>query len=193
MYIYIYSFPKKEAGINISMDNIILLISLLPIVFMIHDFEEIIFLKPWMENNQGYIKNRFPGLGPRIARYFSSISLLSFIIAVAEEFIIISLVTYLSVYFNNYYVWLMVFMGFFIHLIIHIIQVIIIGRYIPIVITSVLALGYCIYTFVEIKNVNMFTNTEILICSVSGIILVGVNLLFAHKLGKIINDKITGI
>jgi len=172
------------------MNNIVFLISLLPVVFMIHDFEEIIFMKSWMRKNKNYLINKFPRIGVRIVKLFEPMSILSFIIAVAEEFIVLSLVTYLSIYYNSYYIWLVIFMGFFIHLIVHIIQFLVIRRYIPAIVTSVLAMGYCIYVFLEIVKINLFDYADILICSVSGIIIVGLNLLFAHKLGHLVDKKL---
>ena len=44
------------------MTEINILIALLPIIFMIHDFEEIIMFKPWLTKNSTEIKRRFPKL-----------------------------------------------------------------------------------------------------------------------------------
>jgi hypothetical protein len=38
--------------------DIKLLIALLPFVFMLHDFEEIIMFKPWLEKNRSEVGRR---------------------------------------------------------------------------------------------------------------------------------------
>jgi len=48
------------------MDNYSTIIWLLPIVFMIHDFEEIIFFKSWMNKNKDYLIEKFP----KISKHF---------------------------------------------------------------------------------------------------------------------------
>ncbi len=37
------------------MNDFILIIILLPIIFMLHEFEEIICFKPWIEKNQSWL------------------------------------------------------------------------------------------------------------------------------------------
>ena len=48
------------------MDHIVLLIYLFPIVFMLHDFEEIIMQQRWMERNADELCRRFPVLRKQI-------------------------------------------------------------------------------------------------------------------------------
>ena len=71
------------------MDHIVLLIYLFPIVFMLHDFEEIIMQQRWMERNADELCRRFPVLRKQIMQ-LRELSTTGFAIAVAEEFIIIS-------------------------------------------------------------------------------------------------------
>lgn len=42
------------------MEEIQILIALLPILFMVHDFEEIIMFEPWLAKNRAELKRRFP-------------------------------------------------------------------------------------------------------------------------------------
>jgi len=69
------------------MDHIVLLICLFPIVFMLHDFEEIIMQQRWMERNADELSRRFPVLRKQIMQ-LRELSTTGFAIAVAEEFII---------------------------------------------------------------------------------------------------------
>ena len=166
------------------MDTLTFMICLLPIVFMFHDFEEIIFFKPWMNKNNVYLSERFPRLSKQLLPRFASLSTSGFALAVAEEFVLLCLISYGAIYFENYYLWIAAFMGFSIHLIMHVLQWIILRRYIPMIITSLISLPYCVYTFIRILESNMFQVFEIVLCTFVGLLIMGVNLLFAHKLGE---------
>ena len=171
------------------MDYFRILVWLLPIVFMLHDFEEIIFLKTWINKNKYHLAEKFPKISKKLLPRFEKLSTSGFTVAVAEEFVLLSLITITSIIFNNYLLWLAAFMGFFIHLFIHIGQGIILKRYIPGIITSFLALIYCIYTFNEIITNNIFSSSQIIFWTIIGCLLLGINLLFAHKLGEIFDKN----
>ncbi len=171
------------------MENHNTLIWLLPIVFMIHDFEEIIFFKPWMNRNKEYLTEKFPKLSKRFLLRMENVSTSAFALAVAEEFILLSLITVGSVFFDNYFLWLAAFMGFFLHLFVHLGQWIILKRYIPAIWTTFFALIYCVYTLYEIIENSLFQTSEIALWTVIGVGLVGANLLFAHKLMSTFNEK----
>jgi hypothetical protein len=123
-----------------------LLIALLPLVFMLHDFEEIIMFKPWLEKNRDEVKRRFPRLDKTLSKNHDQLSTSAFAVAVLNEFFIIALITVLSLYFDSYHWWWGAFMAFSLHLLVHIGQWIIYGKYVPVIVTSILALPYCVYT-----------------------------------------------
>ncbi len=165
-----------------------LIVWLLPIVFMIHDFEEIIFFKLWINKNRDYLTEKFPKISKRFLPRMENLSTSAFALAVAEEFILLSLITAGSVLLNNYFLWLAAFMGFFIHLLLHLGQWIIFKRYIPAICTTFIALVYCAYALCEIISNNIFQTSEIVLWTIIGFGLVGVNLLFAHKLAEMFNN-----
>jgi hypothetical protein len=151
---------------------------------MIHDFEEIIFFKGWLTKNKRSLSERFPRLSKRLLSRFENLSVQAFSLAVAEEFILLSMVTILSVVFEHYLLWLGVFMGFFIHLIAHVVQWIVFRRYIPAIYTTFAALAYCILSFRFILSNDLFDLKEIVIWTFVGFGIVVINLLFAHKLAE---------
>jgi hypothetical protein len=156
---------------------------------MIHDFEEIIFFKSWISKNRDYLTGKFPKISKRFLPRMESLSTAAFAFAVAEEFVLLSLITVGSVLFDSYFLWLAAFMGFFVHLVLHLAQWIILKRYIPAIYTTFLALIYCIYTLYEIIFHNVFSISEIVLWTIIGFGLVGVNLIFAHKLAEKFNKK----
>ena len=170
--------------------DFITIVWLLPIVFMFHDFEEIIFFKGWISKNQQTLSERFPKLSKRFFSRLAHWSVQAFALAVAEEFTLLSLVTVLSVIFESYVLWLGLFMGFFIHLLVHLIQWIVFRRYIPAIFTSVISLIYCIFALNFILENNLFETRDIVIWSFMGFGIVVVNLFFAHKLAVVINKKL---
>jgi hypothetical protein len=160
-----------------------LVYTLLPIIFMFHEFEEIIFLKIWLKLDKDYLYKKFPKIGSRIYLQYSKFTTSGFTLAIAEEFIIISFLTYLSLILQNYYIWFTVFMGFSIHIVIHIIQWLLYRKYIPIIITSVLVLPYCIFGFFKFINDGPIKMGLIIIFSIIGIIGVLLNLKLIHYFG----------
>jgi hypothetical protein len=172
-----------------KMDNFSVIVWLFPIVFMLHDFEEIIFFKPWINKNKEYLTEKLPKISKRFLPHINNLSTSGLALAVAEEFVLLSLITLGSVLFDNYLLWLAAFMGFFLHLLIHIGQWIILKRYIFGIWTSFFALIYCVYTFHEIIVNNIFTSSQIILWTIIGCGLLGINLFFAHKLGEMFDKK----
>ena len=166
-----------------------IIVWLLPIVFMIHDFEEIIFFKSWISKNRDYLAKKFPKLSKRFLFRLENLSTSAFALAVAEEFVLLSLITLGSILFDNYLLWLAAFMGFFVHLLIHLVQWIVVKRYIPAIYTTFLSLIYCSYSLYVIISNNIFQPLEIVLWTLIGVVLVGVNLTFAHKLAEIFDKK----
>ena len=101
------------------MDKFILL--LFPIIFMIHEFEEIIMIEKWMNKNRSDFDRRFPRIAQRMNK-FMDIDTRNFSIIVAEEFFIVSILTITSVLTNNIIYWYCILTAFSIHLIIHFLQ-----------------------------------------------------------------------
>ncbi|MDD3310392.1 MAG: HXXEE domain-containing protein [Dysgonamonadaceae bacterium] len=157
------------------------------IVFMLHEFEEIIFLKPWVGKNSAYLSKRFPKLTKRFMPRFENMSIPAF--AVAEEFILLSIITISSVLLDNYLLWFGVFMGFFMHLLIHLAQWLILRKYIPVIYTTIISLVYCLFSLRYILKENLFQIHEIIIWIFIGFGIVNLNLLLAHKLAVWFDKK----
>lgn len=171
------------------MGSFLLIVYLLPIVFIFHDFEEIIFLKPWINKNRIPLLEKYPKIAEKILSYVDKLSTSAFALAVFEEFILLCIITFTAIYFNYYALWLAVFMAFSIHLSVHIIQWIVVRRYIPAIVTTIMTLPYSIYGFNVILDTSLFSNGEIILWTIAGIIIMVVNLLLAHKIGRIFDNK----
>lgn len=161
------------------MNNPEIIIYLLPFIFIIHDFEEIIGFKAWFTRNGEWLTIKYPGLEKQV-RHFEQLSTAAFAFAVLEEFIIIAFVTIYALLFQWYYAWIAIFTVFEFHIIVHIIQWLIAGRYIPVIITSLLSVPYIILGMNMIFT--SFSLFEILICFLTGLPIAIINLLTIHKL-----------
>lgn len=148
-----------------------LLIALLPIIFMIHDFEEIIMFKPWLANNREELKIRFPKMEQFMAKKrLFELSTSAFAIAIMHEFILISAATVISLYINNFSLWFAAFIAYTIHLFMHIGQWLIYRKYVPVIITSLITMPYCIYTFIRFIEFTEMSVEKLLLWAIIGII-----------------------
>lgn len=152
---------------------------LLPIVFMIHDFEEIIMMKPWAARNAGMLQKRFPGLAKGILAHLQQQSTSSFALAVAEEFILLSALTLWTVERGLYSVWAGILIAYFAHLLIHMAQFAAFRQYVPVIITSLLTSIYCIWALVEMNLRGLIVWQEAWLWAGIGIVVVVVNVITA--------------
>ncbi len=155
------------------------MIWLFPILFMLHDFEEIIFLPPWLHKNKPYLSDRFPKLSGRLFEHFDNITPASFTLGVAEEFLLISVITFISTLTHNYYLWMGLFIAFNLHLISHLIQSCMVGKYFPALVTSLISLPIGIT--ILIKVITLFSWLNIILYGCLGITIMVVNLVIVHK------------
>ena len=167
------------------------LIAALPHLFMINDFEEIIVRKAWMKKYASSVCDRFPRLIKSVL-LLENMSSAAFAIAVAEEFLIVSIVTITAIsgYFGTfvYTVWMALFWAFSIHLFIHVAQTIVLRQYVPGVLTSVITLFYTGYTIRVLFSV--FTLEANILCALFGFTFMIFNLRFIHNLGEYLNNRI---
>ena len=136
------------------MDHIVLLICLFPVVFMLDDFEEIIMQQRWMERNADELSRRFPVLRKQIMQ-LRELS--------PTGFIIISGVSVYAVLSQHYFLWMALFLAFGIHLLVHVGQFVLLRKYIPAIVTSLLCLPYAVYVCYFFYSTGLFTAMDFLL------------------------------
>ena len=161
------------------MNDIKVMAWLFPILFIFHDFEEIIFMQPWISKNKCYLCERFPTISKKFLPHFENITTSSFAFGVAEEFILISIITIVSYATNWYSLWGGLFIAFTLHLVIHCFQTLLVRKYVPAIVTSIICLPICIYIIKHI--VQLFTISTVVLYSIAGFIIMVVNLGIIHK------------
>lgn len=166
------------------------LIWLFPVMFSIHDFEEIIMAEKWLERNTNSILNKLPPkIAERVLKQFS-MSTAQFAVAVLVIFLFVSSSTFMaSQYMNkgvfaNIHYFTVLIMIAFIHVFTHIGQSIWFRCITPGVITSVvIVLPYSsvmIYSLLKYQIITWHT----MMISLPYVFLAVPIVLFAHWIGK---------
>jgi len=144
---------------------------------MIHDFEEIVMVYAWQQKNKQYIQSRKDKYIP--FKFKASTS--AFSIAVAEEFVIISIVTIISCLLNNYVIWFGLFIAFIIHFFLHIFMCISFKKYVPGVATSIVFIPLCCF-MVYMINISMhYSITTLSLSILISVLIFYVNIYILHK------------
>lgn len=153
------------------MENLRLLMLLLPVVFMIHDFEEIIMFRSWLAKNREELNKRFPGVAAFMGKHqLFDLSTSAFAVAVAHEFVLITAVSTLAVFAQSYGWWFAAFMAYFLHLFVHIAQWIVYRKYVPVIITSLATLPYCVYVFWQFESADLLSPLQMSVWTLIGIV-----------------------
>lgn len=166
------------------------LIWLFPILFIFHDFEEIIMVEKWLTRNKSKIFTLLPKkMAERIVKQFS-MTTAQFSVAVLVVFLFVSISTILaSRYvlgqpFGDIYLFTTVQLVFFLHAFTHIGQSILLRSITPGAITSVIIIiPYSLYLFPAMLHYEIISWQTIWISLPLSILIVPV-LLFAHWIGK---------
>lgn len=149
---------------------------LFPILFIFHDMEEIVGFGWWINKNKEMLITRFP----KISKTYENYSTEGMALAVFEELILCILICMISLVTDWYALWLGGFIAYAVHLLIHIGQSIVIRKYIPALVTSIIALPISIYYIFKGIEVLNYSTAYVFMFSFIGILVVGLNLKFAH-------------
>ena len=94
---------------------------LFPIIFMLHEMEEIIGFRIWLDKNRDIVSKY-----NKLSILYQNFSNEGFSIAVLEEYLLCIIITCISIFFKTYIVLIGAFIAFSLHLLVHILQSIII-------------------------------------------------------------------
>lgn len=155
---------------------------LLPVVFMFHDFEEIIMFKPWMSANRAALARRLPAWAARILAKHGDMSTSAYALAAAEEFIVLSALTLLAVELELYPLWAGIMLGFFIHLLIHMGQFLVYRGYVPVILTSLPSGLYCLIALHDLNLHHPLDWKLVPLWTFVSLIIICINLALALKL-----------
>lgn len=164
------------------------LLWLLPAVFALHEAEETLFLPPWLRRNRDYLARRFPRLARRMLPVIDSMTSVKFAAMAAEELLLLLAVTLYAALSGDCRPWLAFFLAFGAHLLLHVGQWIAVGRFVPVVATSLTGLLYCGWGLHAMRSLHCFTPGEWLFCASAGGVAAAVNLYLLHALASKFTD-----
>lgn len=156
----------------------VLLFIFLPVVFLLHDAEEMVMRARCMSGIVERVSERFPRIVP-LVEHLRDISGLRLALIVAEEavLLVVALVLFL-----NGFTWVLVamFWGFGVHLLVHVAQALVLRGYVPGLVTSVLLVPYFLLGARDLL-LRYAWDTNVLQAA-AGVLVAVVNLLVMHKI-----------
>lgn len=165
------------------------LVWLLPLFFVLHEAEEILFLPAWLHNHREEVMRRFPRLYRLLFSRLDGISRGAFAGIAAEEFLWIAGAASCATFARLYYPWLALFLAFGLHLVIHFLQAAAVGRILPVVASSLAGLLYCGWGLQILCESRLFDVRDYLLCAAAGSLFAGMNLFLIHPLASKIRRR----
>ncbi|MGX9135057.1 HXXEE domain-containing protein [Rummeliibacillus sp. JY-2-4R] len=170
--------------------NVQTLIWLFPIMFIIHDFEEIIMVEKWMKKNSDVIYERLPGkIADRVIKQFS-MTTAQFAVAVLVIFLFVSSSTIMANQFvvqgslANIYIFTIVTLTFFLHAFTHIGQAIFLRSITPGSLSSmIMIIPYSLVLYNTLLFYKVLTWKIIIGCLPFVLLIIPIALL-SHWIGK---------
>ena len=151
---------------------------LFPLLFIVHDMEEIIGFGLWFQKNGNMVSEKYP----RIYKTYCHYSTEGMAVAVLEILLLSIGITTISRVTGFYGLWMGMIITYALHLVVHMIQSIVVHKYIPAVGTSILCLPMTIWVICQSMAICDFSIGSIFLYSVIGIVLALCNLKLAHAL-----------
>jgi hypothetical protein len=151
----------------------------LPLIFMMHDFEEILFLRSFLFRNREKLaqmagKIPLPGNG--------NLSAEAFAFGVLAEFVLLIAVTVSAELTQYYLVWFGFYAAFTLHLVVHLVQWILFRRYIPAAVTSSIFLPLCLWILLyAMRSLSYQPSTLLAVVFLCSFITIGI-LLFLNRI-----------
>lgn len=149
------------------------IIWMFPIIFMLHDFEEIIMAEVWGKRYKKSIDTTWPKHQPFALNYVHCCKTPAFSIGVEIIFLIFVLISLFSLIFQNYFIWYSAFLGITSHFVfIHMVLCIRFKHYVPGIITSTLFLFPSTWLLFTSANILHYSASMILLACLTGIALI---------------------
>ena len=171
------------------------LIWLFPIAFILHDFEELLLFEPWLKKNAGAIKSRVkdrvPAFFERQLDVILGKSTLEFAFPICLNFLLACISALLAGEFGNYSLFLVASSLFFLHGFMHVGQAVLLRRYVPALITSLLvAIPYGALLFRSLIAAGMLAVSTLSLYFLAALVLAVPFILGIHSLGGYIYKQV---
>ncbi|GIM45985.1 hypothetical protein DNHGIG_15340 [Collibacillus ludicampi] len=160
------------------------LIWLFPIAFMLHDFEEIIWIEPWLKKNYTKVIHIVPGTYRKFIEKYAKVTSSQFAVAVLVEFILFIPTTFLAAEKHMYLFFLGFNMAILLHVLGHIQSMIWCKMYTPGVGSALLITApYSVYVLYRFLTNGIVSCSSVFWSLHVGFLLLPI-VIFGHWLGK---------
>jgi hypothetical protein len=169
-----------------------------PIAFIMHDFEELILFEPWLKKNANVIVNRVENKVPTFLEKQLKVILgkttTQFAFPIFLIFILTCVSSLLAAEFVSYPFFLLSSSLFFLHGFMHVGQAILLHRYIPALITSVLVvIPYGTVLFWKLAITGIVSVPELLIYFLVAIVLAAPFIIGMHLVGEYVYKIVANV
>jgi hypothetical protein len=174
------------------------LIWLLPIAFILHDFEELVLFEPWLKKNANVVlsrvKNKVPALLEKQLSVILDKTTAQFAFPIFLIFILTCIASLLAAEFGSYPFFLIASSLFFLHGFMHVGQAILLRKYIPALITSIfIAIPYGVVLFWRLIITGIVGIPALLIYFLVAIVLAIPFILGMHIVGEYLYKKVVNV
>ncbi|MBQ8134422.1 MAG: HXXEE domain-containing protein [Clostridia bacterium] len=159
---------------------------LFPLIFIFHDMEEIVGFIPWLNKNRQFLESKYS----KMIKLYDGVTTEGFSAAVFEELIVCIIICIISYLTNFYGIWFGGLLGCVLHFCIHIIESLVIRKYIPALITSIICLPIGIIILYESAGILSYPVYMMILYGLAGVLLVVLNLKLAHMIMKKVQKEI---
>lgn len=161
-----------------------LLVWSLPLLFVIHDAEEVLFLPSWLRRNRGLLVRRVPSAMRRVVLAFPDLPRRVFAAMAGEELALLLLVSALASGADLIHPWLALYLAFGVHLLLHVGQCLVVGCWLPVVASSLFCLPFWFWGVAVVRDRILFSLEEWLFCGLAGCVFAAVNLGVMHVVAR---------
>lgn len=162
------------------MSTLFMIVLLFPILFMIHEFEEIAMINVWQKRNEKYIKT-LESQNKKVPFVFKG-STASFSLGILEEFLILSIITVTSYLFNNYVLFYGLFIAVTLHFFMHIFFSIHFKGYVPGITTTIILTPFFCFMIYKLNIILHYNTTTSIFAILIATLLMIVNLYMLHNI-----------
>lgn len=164
----------------------------MPLCLILHKAEAALTLQGWMQRNENGLTKRFPRF-EKLIRHFGKLGTLAYCIAAIEELLIaLLIIAFLIILEYDYAVWVFVclYLALWVRFIVHIILAVVIRKYVPGLIASIITVAYMTCTIMPLHP--FFQWHEIVLFALAGTVFMVANMVVAHRIGMSVSGYIHG-
>lgn len=137
------------------MDDMRFLVWLLPVIFMLHDFEEIRMAEVWNRRYRGRVADTWKKRKPFALGYVRAWLTPTLSVGIEIEFVLFVVASVLSVAFGNYLVWTALLFGLIFHFVfLHIPLCVQFRKYVPGIVTTLLFVAPSTLLLIHVIELN---------------------------------------